>query len=93
VFGDARPGRRDTLICVATGSDFLLRCARCRELLQYHEVAFYSRTRTSDAYDPWCHLCASQLVRWAGAGALSLDAFDTVEAEQTMRELLHRGDW
>jgi hypothetical protein len=93
VFDDLRPGRVQAAIWVAAFDNTRLSCARCNDQLYGRDVAIYSRTRPGDPFDPWCSSCAHELVRWAGAGALALDVFETKEAESKMKGLLHRGDW
>jgi hypothetical protein len=93
VFSDARPLRRRVPINVAHETAGALRCSRCQEPTAESAVAFYTRPRAGGAFDPWCALCAEQLVRWAGAGALASQVFDSTEAADRMEELLSRGSW
>lgn len=88
MFDDARPARIRKDIWLASYDQTRLVCARCNRETLSRDVAAYTRTRAGDAFDPWCHLCFHQLVRWAGQGALADEAFVTEDAAETMAELL-----
>lgn len=90
MFDDARPERKKFTIWLATYDAERLACARCNEQVFMCDVAFITRTRPGDPFDPWCAECAHQLVRWAGAGAIAADAFDNPTAGDRMEELLRR---
>lgn len=93
MFDDARPARHKAVIWLASPDNGRLSCARCNSEVFSRDVAFYTRTRPGDAFDPWCAACAHQLVRWAGQGALAGDAFDDDEAASRMAELLSHGSF
>lgn len=91
MFDDARPHRVYRSIWVARVVDEVDSCARCSESLRPEDVAFYTRTRRGDPFDPWCADCTYELVRWAGIGAVSAQAFATDKAREAMVELINRG--
>lgn len=92
MFDEQRPGRIEATIWVAAYDYSRLACARCNSELFRRDVAFYTRTRPGDPFDPWCPECAHQMVRWAGAGALAGDAFDNASAHDKMQELIYGHD-
>ena len=91
MFGDVRPGRVELCIWVAAPDHEALACARCKEHLPSAYVAFFTRAQPGNAYDPWCPLCAHELVRWAGMGALAEKRFDSAASAQEMEALIKRG--
>lgn len=69
MFGGDRPARRQEKVWVAGYDTERLVCARCVEEVLQRDVAFYTRTRPGDPFDPWCYQCAHQLMQWAAVGA------------------------
>lgn len=69
MFDDARPERQQQKIWVAAYDTVHLACARCLEEVFPRDIAFFTRTRPGDPFDPWCYVCAKQLCKWAAAGA------------------------
>jgi hypothetical protein len=93
MFGDDRPTRFYQEIWIANPDDGAYACARCSTRIDASDVAMYTRTRPGHPFDPWCAECAYILVRWAGAGALSTNAFDTPRARELMEALIRRGSY
>lgn len=91
MFDDARPHRGHQDLWVALPESETLTCARCRFITDQKNVAAYTRTRPGDPFDPWCHLCFYELVRWASQGVLAAHAFDNEHAAETIEELLSNG--
>jgi hypothetical protein len=93
VFDDQRLLRVERRIWVASDDYDQLACARCKANVDARDIALFSRTRPGDPFDPWCSECAYELVRWAGAGALAANVFETPEAASKMRTLLKHGQF
>jgi hypothetical protein len=91
MFDDARPERQQLKIWVAAFDRTRLTCARCNSEILHRDVAFYTRTRPGDSFDPWCPSCAHIMVRWAGVGALETGSMDNQEAAEYLVELLNDG--
>ncbi len=91
MLGNARPFVHRAEIWVAQPDELSLACVSCDEIVDPSDVAYYTRTRRRDAFDPWCQDCAYQLIQWARVGALSEPLAESAAPVFEMEALIKRG--